>query len=60
MPTGGVSTSEDNLKSWFDAGATCVGIGSQLISNEILNNKDFDGLREKVKQTLDIIKAIRA
>lgn len=60
MPTGGVSTSEENLKSWFDAGATCVGIGSQLISNEILNNKDFDGLREKVKQTLDIIKAIRA
>ena len=60
MPTGGVSTSEDNLKNWFDAGATCVGIGSQLISNEILNNKDFDGLREKVKQTLDIIKAIRA
>lgn len=60
MPTGGVSTSEDNLKSWFDAGATCVGIGSQLISNEILNNKDFDGLREKVKQTLETIKAIRA
>jgi 2-dehydro-3-deoxyphosphogluconate aldolase / (4S)-4-hydroxy-2-oxoglutarate aldolase len=60
MPTGGVSTSEENLKSWFDAGATCVGIGSQLISNEILNNKDFDGLREKVKQTLDLIKAIRA
>lgn len=60
MPTGGVSTSEDNLKSWFDAGATCVGIGSQLISNEIVNNKDFDGLREKVKQTLEIIKAIRA
>ncbi|MEM0577869.1 bifunctional 4-hydroxy-2-oxoglutarate aldolase/2-dehydro-3-deoxy-phosphogluconate aldolase [Flavobacterium polysaccharolyticum] len=60
MPTGGVSTSEDNLKSWFDAGATCVGIGSQLISNEILINKDFDGLREKVKQTLEIIKAIRA
>lgn len=59
MPTGGVSTSEDNLKSWFDAGATCVGIGSQLISNEILINKDFDGLREKVKQTLEIIKAIR-
>ncbi|VXB73568.1 4-Hydroxy-2-oxoglutarate aldolase [Flavobacterium sp. 9R] len=60
MPTGGVSTSEDNLKSWFDAGATCVGIGSQLISNEILNAKDFDGLREKVKQTLETIKAIRA
>ena len=60
MPTGGVSTSEDNLKSWFDAGATCVGIGSQLISNEIVNNKDFDGLREKVKQTLETIKAIRA
>ena len=59
MPTGGVSTSEDNLKGWFDAGVTCVGIGSQLISNEILANKDYDGLKLKVQQTLAIIDKIR-
>lgn len=59
MPTGGVSTSEDNLKGWFDAGVTCVGIGSQLISNEILANKDYDGLKLKVQETLAIIDKIR-
>jgi 2-dehydro-3-deoxyphosphogluconate aldolase/(4S)-4-hydroxy-2-oxoglutarate aldolase len=59
MPTGGVSTSEDNLKGWFDAGVTCVGIGSQLISNEILANKDYDGLKLKVQETLAIIARIR-
>jgi len=31
MPTGGVSPTEDNLKGWFNAGVTCVGIGSQMI-----------------------------
>jgi 2-dehydro-3-deoxyphosphogluconate aldolase/(4S)-4-hydroxy-2-oxoglutarate aldolase len=59
MPTGGVSTDRDNLKSWFDAGVTCVGIGSQLISTEILANKDFEGLRLKVKETLETIKELR-
>jgi 2-dehydro-3-deoxyphosphogluconate aldolase/(4S)-4-hydroxy-2-oxoglutarate aldolase len=60
MPTGGVSTSRENLKSWFDAGVTCVGIGSQLISSEILANKDFEGLRLKVKETLETIKELRS
>lgn len=59
MPTGGVSTTEENLKGWFDAGVTCVGIGSQLISNEILANKDYEGLRLKVQETLAIITKIR-
>jgi 2-dehydro-3-deoxyphosphogluconate aldolase/(4S)-4-hydroxy-2-oxoglutarate aldolase len=59
MPTGGVSTSEENLKGWFDAGVTCVGIGSQLISNEIVKNQDFAGLESKVKETLATIKRIR-
>ena len=44
MPTGGVSPTEENLEAWFDAGVTCVGMGSQLISKEILANKDFEGL----------------
>ena len=35
MPTGGVTTEETNLKSWFDAGVSCVGLGSKLITKEI-------------------------
>jgi len=59
MPTGGVSTEQDNLKSWFDAGVICVGMGSKLISKEILANEDFDGLEDIVRKTLGIIAKIR-
>ena len=59
MPTGGVSTEESNIKSWFDAGVTCVGMGSQLISKEILDKKDFKGLENKVKEALALIKKSR-
>ena len=59
MPTGGVSTEESNIKSWFDAGVTCVGMGSQLISKEIVTNKDFKGLEVKVKEALALIKKSR-
>ncbi len=59
MPTGGVSTDEENLKGWFDAGVTCVGMGSKLISKEILANKDFKGLENLVRETLAKIIKIR-
>ncbi|KQC29782.1 bifunctional 4-hydroxy-2-oxoglutarate aldolase/2-dehydro-3-deoxy-phosphogluconate aldolase [Flagellimonas eckloniae] len=60
MPTGGVSTEESNLKGWFDAGVTCVGMGSKLISKTILEKKDYKGLEELVKNTLEIIQRLKA
>ncbi|MDT0645132.1 bifunctional 4-hydroxy-2-oxoglutarate aldolase/2-dehydro-3-deoxy-phosphogluconate aldolase [Zunongwangia sp. F260] len=59
MPTGGVSPTEENLKGWFDAGVTCVGMGSQLISKDILANKDFDKLQKTVEETLSLIKRLK-
>lgn len=59
MPTGGVSTEEENLKGWFQAGVTCVGMGSQLISKDVLAKQDFKGLQEKVATTLAVIKTLR-
>lgn len=59
MPTGGVSTEEDNLRAWFDAGVTCVGMGSKLISKEIIANKDYKGLEDLVRETLGTIIKIR-
>lgn len=32
MPTGGLSPTEENLKGWFDAGVTYVGMGSKLMA----------------------------
>ena len=60
MPTGGVSPTEENLKGWFDAGVTCVGMGSKLISKEIVNNQDFKKLENSVRQALAIIQKVRA
>jgi 2-dehydro-3-deoxyphosphogluconate aldolase/(4S)-4-hydroxy-2-oxoglutarate aldolase len=60
MPTGGVSTEESNLRGWFEAGVTCVGMGSKLISKEILAQKDFKKLEEDVRKTLEIIKSVRS
>lgn len=59
MPTGGVSTDESNLRGWFEAGVTCVGMGSKLISKDILATRDFSKLKSDVENTLQLIKAIR-
>lgn len=58
MPTGGVSTERENLEAWFGAGVTCVGMGSKLISREILDNGDYTALENKVRQTMGIIDSI--
>ena len=59
MPTGGVSPEETNLRGWFDAGVTCVGMGSKLISKAIIQSKDFDQLRQDTEAALILIKSIR-
>jgi len=60
MPTGGVDPTEENLKAWFKAGVTCVGMGSKLITKEIITNANYSDLTEKVRQTLSIISKIKA
>ena len=59
MPTGGVSPTEENLKGWFGAGVTCVGMGSKLISKDIIANKDYAKLENDVKNALNIIKEVQ-
>ena len=58
MPTGGVEPTEENLKAWFKAGAVCVGMGSRLITKEILENKDWEKLTKLTSTTLSIAQKI--
>lgn len=60
MPTGGVSPTEENLKGWFDAGVTCVGMGSKLITKDIIASEDFAKLEMNVRKVLAIIKSLRS
>ena len=39
MPTGDVDPSKDNLQSWFGAGVCCVGMGSNLISKDLVGKR---------------------
>ena len=59
MPTGGVSPDFDNLKTWFDAGVTCVGMGSKLISKDKDGNFDYAKIEVLTKEALEIIKKVK-
>jgi 2-dehydro-3-deoxyphosphogluconate aldolase/(4S)-4-hydroxy-2-oxoglutarate aldolase len=59
MPTGGVSPTVENLKAWFQAGVTCVGIGSKLLPKEVLIEKNFTLISEKCREILQTIREIR-
>ena len=59
MITGGVEPNEKNLSAWFKAGATCVGMGSQLFSKEILQEKNWALLEQRVKECLAIAEQVR-
>lgn len=54
LPTGGVS--KDNIKSFFEAGAVGVGMGSSLLNKELIEKKDFDGLKShfiKIREEIE-------
>lgn len=59
MPSGGVSPTMENLKEWFDAGSFCVGMGSQLISEEIIDKKLFSELTEIAAESIEIIRKLK-
>lgn len=59
MPTGGVDATEENIRAWFEAGVTCVGMGSRLIMKDLVAAGDFDTISRKVAQVLAWIKDAR-
>ena len=59
MPTGGVSPTKESIEAWFSAGVTCVGMGSKLISNEVIASGDYKGLENKVSKALALIESAR-
>ena len=59
MPTGGVSPTKENLEGWFNAGVTCVGMGSKLIAKEADGTYDYAKIENKTKEALQIIKSLR-
>jgi 2-dehydro-3-deoxyphosphogluconate aldolase/(4S)-4-hydroxy-2-oxoglutarate aldolase len=59
MPTGGVSPTAESLKSWFDAGVTCVGIGSKLIKADDQGAFDLAKIESLTRDCIEIIKGFK-
>jgi 2-dehydro-3-deoxyphosphogluconate aldolase / (4S)-4-hydroxy-2-oxoglutarate aldolase len=56
MVTGGVEPNAENLKSWFSAGVTCVGMGSQLFPKSLFESGDYSSLEKQVRECISIVK----
>lgn len=59
MPTGGVDLSKENIGSWFKAGVCAVGMGSKLISKEVMTDGNYALLAQNTKDVLAVIKSIK-
>ncbi len=59
MVTGGVKPEEANLKGWFDAGVTCVGMGSNLFPADVIAAKDWGKITQLCKDALAIISKVK-
>ena len=59
MPTGGVDTTKENIGGWFKAGVSAVGMGSKLISKQLMADKDYATIESETKTVLALIQSIK-
>ena len=57
MPTGGVDLS--TAASFLQAGACCLGIGSQLVQPRAVAERNFDRIRDLARQYAAIVRQVR-
>jgi 2-dehydro-3-deoxyphosphogluconate aldolase/(4S)-4-hydroxy-2-oxoglutarate aldolase len=55
IPTGGVEIEADNISGWFRAGVCAVGMGSKLISKNVLDNKLYSQLYNDTVKALQLV-----
>jgi 2-dehydro-3-deoxyphosphogluconate aldolase / (4S)-4-hydroxy-2-oxoglutarate aldolase len=59
IPTGGVDATAESIESWFKVGVVAVGLGTKLITKDIITQNNFTALSSKVREVLTIIKKIK-
>ncbi len=59
MPTGGVDTTRANIEGWFKAGVSAVGMGSKLISKQLMADKEYATIESETKEVLNLIQSIK-
>ncbi len=59
MPTGGVDLDKENIAGWFKAGVCAVGMGSKLVSKNLMEEKDYAKVETLTRQAMDIVRSVR-
>lgn len=59
MPTGGVELDKSNIAGWFKAGVCAVGMGSKLVTKDVMENKKYDDLVAATKEAMDIVNSCK-
>jgi 2-dehydro-3-deoxyphosphogluconate aldolase/(4S)-4-hydroxy-2-oxoglutarate aldolase len=59
MPTGGVELEAGNISTWFKAGVCAVGMGSKLISKQVLEGKLYDQLFKDTQTAIQLVQTSR-
>lgn len=59
MPTGGVDTTKESIEGWYKAGVCAVGMGSKLISKQLMEAKDYATIESETKKVLALIQSIK-
>jgi 2-dehydro-3-deoxyphosphogluconate aldolase / (4S)-4-hydroxy-2-oxoglutarate aldolase len=59
MPTGGVDTTHENLQGWFKSGVSAVGMGSKLITKQLMDAKDYTTITNNTIAVMKTISLIR-
>jgi 2-dehydro-3-deoxyphosphogluconate aldolase/(4S)-4-hydroxy-2-oxoglutarate aldolase len=58
IPTGGVDLEAGNISAWFKAGVCAVGMGSKLITKQILEQHLYDELYTKTLKALELVQSV--
>jgi len=59
MPTGGVEPTAESISGWLKAGVCAVGMGSQLITKELMDYKHYETLETNTKKVIETIQSLR-
>ncbi len=59
MPTGGVDLDKENMAGWFKAGVSAVGMGSKLISKQLLEAKDYSQIETLTRRAMEMVMSVK-
>jgi 2-dehydro-3-deoxyphosphogluconate aldolase/(4S)-4-hydroxy-2-oxoglutarate aldolase len=60
VQTGGVEITELSISSWFEAGVSVVGFGSKLFRKDLMDGKDYDGIRALASKAVSLVGAVHS